>query len=49
MSIDLVLYRPSGDDLLGLETVASVSGGRMAGCRPRLAPAAPAAARARVQ
>ncbi|MGW5472911.1 hypothetical protein [Streptomyces chartreusis] len=26
MSIDLVRYRLSGDDLLGLETVASVSG-----------------------
>ncbi len=42
-SIDLVRYRLFGSDLLGLETVASVSGGMRGPRRTRHQPAAEAA------
>lgn len=43
-SIDLVRYRLFGSDLLGLETVASVSGGMQVARRPRRQAVARAAA-----
>lgn len=43
-SIDLVRYRLFGSDLLGLETVASVSGGMQVARRARRQPVAQAAA-----
>ncbi|MFF3976509.1 DUF5655 domain-containing protein [Streptomyces sp. NPDC001828] len=43
-SIDLVRYRLFGRDLLGLETVASVSGGMQTSRRPRRHPVVPTAA-----